>query len=145
MMTERQAATYAQFGLDYSMQYHWDADRAAMIFSTKGVPIVGAGLQLVGSISGREGTCLWGWANESVPTAATCRLSTIRDYGREHGFAKLTEPEWVPEGDDGHEVTMVSACILDAPAIFHDHIGEIAHFFVLDNLERIGGCSGGLV
>jgi hypothetical protein len=137
LMGERQPATYAQFGLDYSMQYKWDLDRAEIIFSTKGAPIVRANLQYLGSISGPGGTWLWGWANESIPIGATNQLGAIRRYGEEQGFPKLTEPEWTPEADDGHEVMMVSACILGAPAFFHDHYQNLALFFVLDDFERI--------
>ncbi len=138
MLAERQPATYARFGLDYSMQYEWSTDSAEIVFSSEGVPVVRAGLQFVGSISRREGTWLWGWANASIPEAASRRLSAVREYGREHDFPKLTEPEWVPEGDDGHDVMLVSASILDAPAFFHDHVGGLALFFVLDGFERIG-------
>src|SRR4051794_12356012 len=103
MMAERQPATFAQFGVDYSTQFEWNTERAEMVFSSKGVPIVRADLQFVGSIAGRERTWLWGWANASIPTAATRRLAEVRRYGQEQGFPKLTEPEWVPEGDDGHD------------------------------------------
>lgn len=137
MMGERQPATYAQFGLDFSMQYEWDLDRAELVFSSEGTPIVRADLQFLGSITGRGGTWLWGWANESVPTAATERLAEIRRYGEAQGFPKLTDTEWTPEGNDGHDVMLVSACILGAPAFFHDHYQNLALFFLLDGFERI--------
>ena len=137
-MAKRQPATYAQFGLDYSMQYHWDTERAEMQFSNKGVPVASAALQFVGSIAGRPPTWLWGWANDSIPSAATARLAEVRQYGAEQGFDKLTQPEWVPEGDDGHDVMIVSACILGAPAFFHDHAGGASLYFVLDRFQPLG-------
>jgi hypothetical protein len=137
MMAQRQPATYAQFGLDYSMQFKWDTERAEIMFSSKGRPVVRADLQFIGSIAGQERTWLWGWANDSIPRAATFRLAAIRDYGREQGFPKLTEPEWTPEGDDGHDVMIVSACILGSPAFFHDHVGGAALFFVLDGFQHL--------
>jgi hypothetical protein len=142
MMGECQPATYAQFGLDFSMQYEWNLDRAELVFISKGSPIVRADLQFLGSVTGRAGTWLWGWANESIPQAATNRLDEIRRYGEEQGFPKLTEAEWVPEGDDGHDVMLVSACIIGAPAFFHDHYQNLALFFVLDGFERIPGGTG---
>jgi hypothetical protein len=138
MMAERQAATIAQFGLDYSMQYKWDTERAEMVFSSKGIAIVRADFQLAGSIAGRERTWLWGWANESIPRPATHRLDTVRQYGQEQGFSKLTEPVWVPDGDDGHDVMMVSASIMNAPAFFHAHVGNTALFFVLEEFQCLG-------
>jgi|SRR6516164_9131139 hypothetical protein len=137
MMAERQPATYAQFGLDYAMQYHWDTGRAEMVFTSKGAPVARSALQFVGSIAGRLPTWLWGWANDSIPTSATAPLAEVRRYGEEQGFDKLTRPEWVPEGDDGHDVMIVSACILGAPAFFHDHAGGAALYFVLDGYERL--------
>lgn len=137
MMSERQPATYAQFGLDFSMQYEWNLDRAEIVFKSKGRPIVRAALQFLGSITGRGGTWLWGWANDSIPAAATKRLAEIRRYGEDQGFPKLTEAEWTPEGVEGHDVMFVSACILGAPAFFHDHYQNLALFFVLEGFERI--------
>jgi hypothetical protein len=136
-MVERQPATYAEFGLDHTMQYHWDTERAEMVFSSKGVPVARAALQFVGSLAGRPPTWLWGWANDSIPAAATVRLAEVRRYGEEQGFDKLTRPEWVPEDDDGHDVMIVSACILGAPAFFHDHAGGAALYFVLDGFKRL--------
>ncbi|MDR3637845.1 MAG: hypothetical protein P4L84_28830 [Isosphaeraceae bacterium] len=137
MMAERQSATYAEFGLDYSMQYRWDTERAEIVFSKAGTPVARADLQFVGSIAGREPTWLWGWANDAIPAVATGRLSEVRQYGEEQGFDKLTRPEWVPEGDDGHDMMIVSAYILGAPAFFHDHAGGTALYFVLEGFERL--------
>jgi hypothetical protein len=95
-------------------------------------------MQFLGSITGPGGTWLWGWANESVPAVATKRLNEVRRYGEAHGFPKLTEAEWKPEGNDGHDVMVVSASILDAPACFHDHHQNLALFFALFGLKRIG-------
>lgn len=83
MIAGRLEITYARLGLYYSMHYRWDTDRAEMVFNSEGVAIVRAGLQLVGTLSGHEGTWLWGCANESVSSAATCRLSAVREYGQE--------------------------------------------------------------
>ena len=94
----RQPATYAEFGLDFSMQYQWNLDRAEVEFSRQGQPLVRASLHYLGSITNPGGTWLWSWANDSIPVAATGRLEEIRDYGERHGYPKLTEPEWAPEG-----------------------------------------------
>jgi hypothetical protein len=136
-MADRQPATYAEFGVDYSMQFEWNTEKAEIVFSSEGVSIVRADLQFVGSIAGGKRTWLWGWANESIPPAATSRLAQIRQYGEEQGFSKLTEPKWVPEDSDGHDIMIVSAWILGAPAFFHDHAGNAALFFVLDRFQRI--------
>jgi Family of unknown function (DUF6882) len=137
MMAERQPATYAEFGLDYTMQFQWDTEQAEVVFSSRGVSVARADLQFVGSIAGREPTWLWGWANDSIPGAATARLAEVRRYGEEQGFDKLTRPAWAPEGDDGHDLMIVSACILGAPAFFHDHAGGAVLYFVLDRFKRL--------
>lgn len=137
MMAKRQPETYAQFGLDFTMQYEWNLDRAEIVFASNRVPIVRADLQFVGSIAGRNRTWMWGWANKSIPTQATVRLSEVRRYGEAQGFYRLTDAEWVPQDDDGHDVMIVAACILGAPAIFHDHAGSLAQFFLLDGFQRL--------
>jgi hypothetical protein len=138
MMAERQESTFTKFGLDYSMQYKWDTARAEMVFSSRGVPIVLAEFQFVGSISGVEPNWLWGWANGSLSKVATNRLAEVRRFGEEQGFWKLTEPTWSPEEDDGDALMMVSAAILDSPAFFHCHLPNQALFFVLYGFRHIG-------
>jgi hypothetical protein len=56
MMAERQPATYAEFGLDYTMQFQWDTEQAEVVFSSRGVSVARADLQFVGSIASREPT-----------------------------------------------------------------------------------------
>jgi hypothetical protein len=142
MMADRQQKTCADFGVDFTTQYEWNVDRAELVFSRNGEPIVRANLQFLGSIAGPTGTWLWGWANESIPMAATNRLMPIRQYGESQGFPKLTEREWTPSGDDGHDLMLVSASILESQAFFHDHYQNLALFFVLDGFERIA-CKAG--
>jgi hypothetical protein len=137
MMADLQAATFQRFGIDHTGQYEWDLDRAEITFSRKKVPFVRAHLQLVGSINRRKNTWLWGWANEGVPSQATERMSEVRRYGEEQGFEKLTMPEWSPEGNDGHDVMYVAASITGACATFHDHHGDLALYFTLDDFRLV--------
>jgi hypothetical protein len=39
VMAERQPATYAHFGVDYSMQYEWSIDRVEVVFSSRASPL----------------------------------------------------------------------------------------------------------
>ena len=141
MMDERQQATYEQFGLDDSMQYEWSLDCAEFVFSSRGTPIVRADLQYVGTIDS-NGRWLWGWADKTIPAIATKRLAEIRTYGEEQRFPKLTDAEWQTDGDDGHNVMIVSACILGAPAVFHYDYENAALFFALDGFESISSARG---
>lgn len=137
MMAQRQPATFQRFGLNYGIRYEWNLDRGEMVFSRKGMPVVTAKLHYLGTFSPSEGTWLWGWANETIPPAATTRLGEIRRYGEEQGFSKLTTPEWVPEGNDCHDVMIASAGILGAEAFFHDHYADLGLFFVLDGFRFV--------
>jgi len=137
MMAQRQVEIFAKFGVDFSTQYHWDLDRANIVFKRNGISIVRADLQYLGSIVRPQGSWLWGWANETIPSQATNRLDALRRYGADNGFEKLTVPEWMPEGDDGHDVIAVSASVLGSDAFFHDHFNNLALFFVLDHFHRV--------
>jgi hypothetical protein len=138
MMQDVQGRTLEEFGIDYKTRYEWDIDRAEIVFYRKQVPIVQADLQVVGSISRKNGTWLWGWANKSVPSQATDKMSAVRQYGEAQGFRKLTLPKWRPEdGNDGHDVMYVAASILGASATFHDHVGDLALYFTLHNFRSI--------
>ena len=138
MMADRQSATLAKFGVNFSMQFEWNTERAEMVFSSMEIPIVRANLQFVGSIAGKERTWLWGWANKSVPTAATHRLSEVHKYGQDQGFQKLTQTEYVSEGDEGYDLMFVSASVLESQAVFCDSVGNMELFFVLDGFQYLG-------
>ena len=156
MMFERQRSTLAQFGVNNSMQYNWNFDRAEMIFSSQGEPIVRTDLQVVGSISaltrkglwnwadksiskfaGRRRGWLWGWANKSVPIVATWRLAEVRRYGEEQGFSELTEPEWPADKVNGQDLMIVSGAILGTSSFFYAHTGGLDLFLLLDNFRII--------
>jgi hypothetical protein len=106
-----------------------------MVFNNKGTPVARAALQFVGSIAGRPSTWLWGWANDSIPVAATARLAAVRQYGEEQGFDKLTGvgAGWGrrPRRDDRVGLHPGRA------GVFHDHAGGAALYFVLDGFERL--------
>jgi hypothetical protein len=138
MMQDVQARTLEKYGIDDTTRYEWDIDRAEIVFYRKKVPIVQADLQVVGSISRRKGTWLWGWANKTVPSQATDKMSAVRQYGEAQGFPKLTLPEWRPEAEnEGHDVMCVAASVLGASATFHDHVGELALYFTLHNFRLL--------
>jgi len=136
-MAVRQPETYSKFKIDFSMQYEWNLDRAEIVFKSNGQTVVSARLQMLGSICNPNGNWLWSWANESIPEGSKHRLVEVRKYGETNGFTKLTLGEWRANGDDGHDVMMVAAGILDAQAYFHDHYHNMALFFVLDSFIRM--------
>jgi hypothetical protein len=138
-MVERQMVTFAEFGLNFSMQYEWNLERADIVFSRGGVPTVRANLLFLASAVNPDGTWLWGWANDTIPAVATTRPVEIRRYGEAEGFAKLTESEWQPRLADCSDVMAIAAYLLDAPAFFLDRTQNLAMYFVLDGFERVDG------
>jgi hypothetical protein len=73
----------------------WDLNqqdgRLIFTFADK---IVTCEAQIIGSFDKSKGTWLWAWDNPSVLSNLTTASRELREYGRQHGYAKLTQAEW---------------------------------------------------
>lgn len=123
---------------DYSLQdrhYHWSLDDAKLVFPSEGDEVI-ADICVLGSLSVSEGTFLWAWANEAIPSQARRGLERVREFGEENGFEPLTKPEWSADRADGLEMTAIAARVLDAAGVWVAPTGDVTLFFALSNFRR---------
>ena len=128
-MQERNRVWVERLGLA-GVPYQWDLDSGTVRF-TRADGVIVADLCLVGTVSESEGTYLWGWANETLPTHARHRLDEVREFGHRHGLGLLTDPEWPGGRAEGLEMLSVAGRILDADGALVDTAGDVTLFFAL--------------
>src|SRR5262249_49210036 len=83
-------------------------------FGAGGVPVVGAAVDCVGSVSTVSNTWLWSWANFSIRENVRSRIIKVRDMGESEHFPRLTTAKWPATEHDGWHMAAVAARLLGA-------------------------------
>lgn len=112
------------FHIDSWPRWDYDLERARLTFSQDKMPKVIASIQVVGTTSTTDGTWLWGWANENLPTAATKAMKKVRAFGETENLAALTQSSCPDEEYLGWEMTAIAAKVLEAKGAYrcpNDH------------------------
>lgn len=99
-------------------RWDYDLDSGTLTFSENGVPRVIAQIQVVGTTSTAAKTWMWAWANESMPSCVTSKLSEVRDFGRREGLQKLIEPEIADDEFLGWAMTAIAARLIHAKGAY---------------------------
>ena len=113
-------------------RYDWDLDRAEIVFQRPSDEVV-ADFCMIGTIAG--GTFLWGWANDSLPRAATHRIDLVRAFGLQHDLPLLTTPHFPGDRAQGLELLAVAARVQDAEGMFIDSTDDAIVFLTLSNFR----------
>lgn len=134
---QRMADAQGRYGLGGHARYEIDLPTATIRFlDTGGRLLVQADIQVAGSWSPKGGSWLWGWENDSVPAAASSRITAVRDLGAakrlpalQAGFAGC---------DEGMAWSMASlaADVLDAECLYRAPGAASQLFLLLFGLRR---------
>lgn len=138
LMQERNDAWMRDVG--EGRHYHWSMDDALFAFPSENGEVV-ADLCAIGSTSVFEGTFLWAWANEQIPSRARQGLERVREFGEINGLALLTTPQWPGGRSEGLEMAAVAGRILDAAGIWVATEKDVTLFFALSNFGSRPGRS----
>jgi hypothetical protein len=136
-LRDRNEIAWSAYELDSCERYDYDLPSSRFWWSSRGVVRVEATLVTVGSVSTRAKTWMWAWANPSIPEGASADLLRVRDFGREHGFEKLTNPVWTGGEVDGWEMTALAARVLDSAVAYRSPSDDGPLFLLLDHLRRL--------
>jgi hypothetical protein len=117
-LTELNEKCEVTFKMGSYESWNYDLQSGYFVFSDNDVPKVIANIQVVGSVSTDAGTWLWSWANASIPETVCDELHRVREFGIVNEIAKLTEPKWEAEEEDGWEMAAVVAVLLDGKGAY---------------------------
>jgi hypothetical protein len=97
-------------------RWDYDFETETLTFSEDGQPRVIADMIVVGSLHGSEWE--WAWGNPHMPARSREKMSTVREFGEEKEWSKLTT--LFLEGDQylGWELAAISAHLLGADGAY---------------------------
>ncbi len=136
-LMERQERCKAEYGLGDYERWDFDQKTSEFIFSDNSVPKIIAEFQVVGSLSKSSNTWLWSWANPSILESLKKKLYIVRQFGEEHGIAKLVEEKWFADETDGWTMTSITAQILQAKGAYRCPTGNGYLFVVFTEIKRV--------
>jgi hypothetical protein len=130
IMQQRNDAWQARFELT-DAPFDWDLESATIRFQRDDDQVV-ASLCLVGTTAESEGTFLWAWANDAIPSAGIRGLDAVRRFGETNGLALLTSAELRGARPQALEILAIAGRILNAEGVFIAPAGDVTCFFALD-------------
>jgi hypothetical protein len=121
---------------DFLGEHNWSVDIKAgtVDFGNKRVFPV----QLLGTESEIEDTWLWAWANEqsNLPPQLLQACSRIREFGRQHDLAELTDAAFPRSVANGHMLAMLSAGLIGNCCYYRGPYDGGALFFLVNGLPQ---------
>lgn len=136
-LSSQQDAAIRKFALESWKRFDVDPDTGTLTFSTGGKPGVVAHVLAVGSITGKPPTWLWSWADSSLPETLSEPMLRVRKFGKDHGFKKLTDPNWPGDKSDGWKMAAAAAYILSAKGAYRAPYGDGAVFLIFTDIRRV--------
>src|SRR5687767_7024312 len=112
LMRRRNADWEQRFTLQ-GCPFVWDLETASIRFERTLDDVV-ASICLVGTTSSPEGTFLWAWANEAIPSVTRRGLDLVRAFGAKHDLSVLTTAELPGGRPEALEMVAIAGRVLDA-------------------------------
>jgi hypothetical protein len=136
MMLARNAEWTRSFGVSESSPCRWDLDSATLVFDAEHHQVQ-ATVCLVGTTSASEGSFLWSWANEAVPTQHGQALEVVHEFGRENQLALLTTARIQGGRPEAMECLCIAARLQRAAGTFVDVQGDVALYFSILHMQVV--------
>jgi len=121
----------------YGGRARWDWDEVAvtLTFSDPVKPAVRIEVSIVGSVEGDSWQ--WSWANKNYEEPSRIGMGTVRAFGEEKGFEKLTSKFLEADEYTGWEMTAVAAHLLNAPGAYRFPTDEGHVYLIYRKIEVI--------
>lgn len=136
-LTLAQDRLRAEFALGDHQRWHWDVPGQVLEFASDDEPQVVAHTRVVGSVSSRSGTWLWGWANPNLDPASWRDLLEVRRFGEQHDIWQLRTPKWEADETDGWEMTSIAAHVLHAEGAYRLPYPDTLYYLILDEIRWV--------
>jgi hypothetical protein len=125
------AQAQQQFGIGAPGRYELDLPTATIrFFDPEDHPRATARLQVAGSWSPTGESWMWGWANDSLPVAATQALAAVRERGERDAVPSLTAGVVASDEGDAWSLVSLAADVTQAECVYRA-AGPKSHLFLL--------------
>ncbi|MBV8113393.1 MAG: hypothetical protein JO300_01540 [Silvibacterium sp.] len=113
---ERNKQWKSHFRIGDWARWDYDLDPCTLTFSEAGRAKVVADFEAVGTVQGSQWE--WAWGNRNLSAKCRSRITAVRDFGEEKGWAKLTTLFLESDEYLGWELTSIAAHILNADGTY---------------------------
>jgi hypothetical protein len=122
---------------DFGKAARWDLDQdeGVLIFSFPDKRVT-CDAQIIGSFDKSQGTWLWAWDNPSIATHLTTASKRLLEYGKQHGFEKLTRAEVKATEQDAWDMAALATLIGQAQGAYRGPAGD-AYVFMTFGAPKI--------
>ena len=123
----------------------WDLNQAdGLLIFTFPDKTVTCEAQIIGSFDKSQGTWLWAWNNPDVATNLARASRQLRDYGKQHGFEKLTKAEWKASEQDGWDMAALATLLCGAQGAYRGPAGDVWVYmtFGTPKIQKKGAAPG---
>lgn len=132
VLQQQMDSTFDVSGYD---RYDYDLATKRIVFSTHGVPLLEADIEVVGSHSRVSGTWMWSWAKFGLPLKVRTRMKRVRALGEERAFPKLTTHFWPADACDAWDMAAIAAHVLKASGVYRSPGESSDVYFTLSKLR----------
>ena len=134
------ASHQAVWGLGKAERWDVNQEDGLLVFTFPD-KVVRCEAQIIGTFAKLKGTWLWSWENPSVTSNLTTASRQLREYGRQHGYTKLTQAEWKATEDDAWEMVAVATLVCNAQGAYRGPAGDSYVFmtFAAPRIEKRTG------
>jgi len=115
---------------------HWDADldKGTIVFTFKDGKTATAPIQVVGTLSVRDGSFLWGWDHPSVPEPLRKHAALARKWGEQERQASYTTRKVPCTEDEAWSFAAVASRLGKANGVFRGPSGNAVVFMTFGEL-----------
>jgi hypothetical protein len=124
-----------EFDIGSYERWNYDLDTRKFMFLRNGVPDIVAEFQFIGTFV--TGTWMWAWANESLSPSLTEAVRKVRDFGKRHGFSKLTKDSWAADESDAWEMAAIATTLTSAKCAYRCTVSKGLLFVVFQTVSRV--------
>ena len=117
------ASHQAVWGLGKSERWDLDQSNGLLIFTFPD-RVVSCEAQIIGSYDKSQGTWLWAWDNPSIASNLAGASRELREYGKQHGYAKLTQAEWKATEDEAWNMAALATLLGNAQGAYRGPAGD---------------------
>lgn len=115
----------------------WDLDQVAgdLVFSNDAGTTASAPAQIIGTFNSDDNTWLWAWDNPSIEQPLTEHARKLKEYGEQHGIARLTERKWEGDESDGFRMAALAVKLCEAQGAYRGPAGTTYVFMTFGEVQ----------
>jgi hypothetical protein len=124
---------------------HWsiDQDAGTLTLEFADGTVATAPVQIVGTFNPRDGTFMWGWANDAVDARLRRAANRARGWGAENGVERYTTAKLDSSLAEAWEFTAVAARLDEATGTYSVNTDGPAVFMTFGTIEFSKPARGG--